>query len=99
MYSIRYLPHNLKTRFYACKMYSSKNWSVSDVTRRYHISKASLMRWMQRFDGTAESLLDRSKKPHTKHINAHTDEELYNITNLIRRNPNISMIELYGKLK
>ncbi|MEG0569499.1 MAG: hypothetical protein RR543_03825, partial [Erysipelotrichales bacterium] len=99
MNSIRYIPHKINTRFYACQLYSSKNWTVEQVIRKYHISKASLMRWMKRFDGTKESLIDKPKTPHSKHPNSHTEAELKSIRDLLRRNPNISTIELYGKLK
>jgi transposase InsO family protein len=57
------------------------------------------MRWNKLFDGSKESLLDKSHKPLSKHPNAHTDQELKWIKDYIRRNPHISMIELYGKLR
>ena len=57
------------------------------------------MRWNKRFDGTKDSLVDKSNKPLTPHPNAHTEEELSQIKNYIRRNPNISLCELYGKLR
>ena len=97
-YSQRYLPHELTTKFHAVKLYRAGN-PVSFVCRRYHISKASLMRWNSRFDGTKESLLDRSHRPHAVHPNAHTDEELKWIRDYHRRNPHISVCELYGKLR
>ena len=97
-YSQRYLPHELSTKFYAVKAYRSGN-PVSYVCRKYHVSKASLMRWNKRFDGTKESLLDRSHRPRTPHPNAHTEEELAWIRNYHRRNPHISVCELYGKLR
>ena len=56
------------------------------------------MRWDKKFDGTKESLRDKSHRPHTKHPNAHTDEELKWIQDYHRRNPYISVCELYGKL-
>ncbi len=55
-------PHQVNTRYYACKLYRNGNFSVNDVCRRYKISKASLMRWNKTFDGTKESLIDKSKK-------------------------------------
>lgn len=82
----------------AVKTYRNGN-SVSFVCRRYKISKASLMRWNKRFDGSIDSLRDKSHRPLSKHPNSHTDTEIYWIKNLIRRNPNISLIELYAKLK
>ena len=97
-YSQRYLPHEIKTRFYAVKLYRQIH-DVSFVCRKYHISKSSLMRWNKRFDGTKESLADKSHRPHTPHPNSHTDEELKWIIDYHRRNPNISVCELYGKLR
>lgn len=94
----RYLPHTLNTRYYAVKFYRQAN-SVAFVCRKYKISKASLLRWNKKFDGTKESLIDKSHRPKTTHPNSHTEEELYWIKCLIRRNPNISLIELYYKLK
>ena len=97
-HSTRYLPHETSTRFHAVKLYRS-GVGVKFVCRRYHISKASLMRWNKRFDGTWDSLLDRSHRPHTLHPNSHTDIELKWIRDLHKRNPHISLLEMYGKLK
>ena len=57
------------------------------------------MRWNKKFDGPKESLIDKSYKPLSKHPNAHTEEEIKWIKNLIKRNPNISLCGLYGKLR
>ena len=97
-YSQRYLPHELTTKYHAVKLYRS-GCSVSFVCRRYHISKSSLMRWNRKFDGTKESLADRSHRPHKTHPNAHTERELKWIRDIHRRNPHISVCELYGKLR
>lgn len=97
-HSQRYLPHNLDTKFHAVKLYRT-GVGVAFVCRRYHISKSSLMRWSKKFDGTRESLLNKSHRPISKHPNAHTDEELKWIRDYFRRNPNISICELYGKLR
>lgn len=95
--NIRYLPHEVKTREYAIKLYRSGN-SVSFVCRKYHVSKASLMRWNRRYTGDKNSIIDRSHKPHTTHPCAHTEQELTWIRNLWRRNPGSACLELYGKL-
>ncbi len=94
----RYLPHTLETRYHAVMTYRNGN-SVSFVCRRYKISKASLMRWNKRFDGTKDSLRDKSHRPLSKHPSAHTEDELRHIKNYLRRNPTMTMIELYAKLK
>ena len=94
----RYLPHEITTKVNSVKLYRSTR-DISFVCRRYHISKASLMRWNKQYDGTTESLLSKSHKPHTPHPNAHTSEELKWIADLHRRNPNISVCEFYSKLR
>ena len=94
----RYLPHEVSTREGAVKLYRQTK-DIAFVCRRYHISKASLMRWNKQYDGQRSSLADRSHRPHRQHPNAHTEEELQWIKNYHRRNPNISVCELYGKLR
>ena len=94
----RYLPHEISTKMYAVKLYRETK-DISFVCRRYHISKASLMRWNKQYDGTRESLTPKSHRPLTPHPNAHTEEELKWIRDYHRRNPNISICELYGKLR
>ena len=98
MTSISHYPHNLNTKYYAVLLYRNGN-PISFVCRRYKCSKASLMRWNKKYDGTKESLNDKSHRPLSPHPNAHTEQELYWIKNYIRRNPNISLCELYGKLR
>ena len=94
----RYLPHKIETRYHAVKTYRN-GYSIDFICRRYKVSKASLMRWNKKFDGTKESLMDKSHRPLSKHPNSHTNEELSWIKNYIKRNPNISLIELFYKLK
>lgn len=94
----RYCPHEITTKINSVKLYRETK-DISFVCRRYHISKASLMRWNKAYDGTRESLMPKSHKPLTPHPNAHTEEELKWIKDYHRRNPNISMCELYGKLR
>jgi len=98
MNSISRYPHDLNTKFYAVSLYRNGN-TISFVCRRYKCSKASLMRWNKKFDGSKDSLIDKSHRPLTPHPNSHTEQELYWIKNYIRRNPNISLCELYGKLR
>ena len=93
-----YLPHELKTRYYAVLSYRNGNKSTY-VCKKYHISKSSLSRWNRKFDGTKESLIDKSHKPLTPHPNSHTELELKWIDDYIRRNPHITLCELWYKLK
>ena len=54
---------------------------------------------MKKFDGTKESLIDKSHRPLPKHPNVHTDEEIKWIRDYTRRNPHITLCELWYKLK
>ena len=94
----RYLPHELKTRENAVKMYRNCN-DIGYVCRKYHISRSSLWRWNKKYDGTKESLEDKSHRPLSKHPSSHTDEEIKWIQDLIRRNPHITLNEIWYKLK
>ena len=49
-----YIPHTLETRLATVKTYRNKN-SISFICRRYKVSKASLMRWNKKYDGTKVS--------------------------------------------
>jgi len=94
----RYCPHEITTKLHAVELYRQTK-DISYISRKYKISKASLMRWNKAYDGTKESLADRSHKPHRQHPNAHTEQELKWICDYHRRNPYISICELYGKLR
>ena len=95
-----FLPHELNTRKYAVESYRNGN-SISYVCRKYHISRTSLYRWNLLYDGTNESLTDKSHKPLSKHPNAHTDEELKWIKDLIKKhkNDNLTLCEYWYKLR
>ena len=94
----RYLPHEISTKVQSVKLYRQTK-DIGFVCRRYHISKASLMRWNKLYDGTKDSLTPKSHRPHSPHPDAHTETELKWIKDLHRRNPNISVCEMYGKLR
>lgn len=96
--SKRYLPHEVKTKVKAVEAYR-KTKDIDYVCRAYKISKSSLMRWNKRYDGTRESLMPKSHRPHTPHPNSHTEQEIKWIKDYHRRNPNISVCEMYGKLR
>lgn len=92
------MPHDLKTKLKAVKAYRY-TLDIDYVLRKYHVSKASLMRWNKLYDGTKESLMPKSHRSHTPHPKAHTEDEIKWIKDYCRRNPGISLSELYGKLR
>lgn len=92
----RYLPHEVKTRIYAVQMYRNCG-DIEYVCRKYHISRISLWRWNKKYDGTIESVEDKSHK--TRNPKSHTNQEIRWIRNYVRRNPRITLNELWYKLK
>ena len=44
--------------------YFKKNGNGCATAMRYHISRKTLYKWLKRWDGTPESLHDRSRRPH-----------------------------------
>ena len=85
----RYCPHEITTKLHSVQTYRQTG-DISYVCRKYKISKASLMRWNKQYDGTKESLMPKSHRPHSPHPNAHTEQEIKWIKDYHRRNPNIS---------
>jgi transposase InsO family protein len=94
----RYLPHEVITREKSVEL-AHAGEELQVIVRRYKISRSSLWRWRKRFDGTSQSLIDRSHRPKSRHPNAHSDVELKWIGDLRRRNPHHSYLELWVKLK
>lgn len=96
---ISYKSHDIKTKLHAVTTYRNNKSSVLHICLKYHISKASLMRWNKAYDGSKESLMGKSRRPHTPHPKSHSQFEINKIKNLIKRNPNIGLTELYTKLR
>ena len=59
----------------------------------------SLYRWNKIYDGTQKSLMDNSHRPKTPHPNSHTEEEIKWIKDLIKRNKDITLGEVWYKLR
>ena len=90
----RYLPHDLKTKENAVKTYLN-NGDIEYTCRKYHISRSSLWRWVKKYDGTKESLEDKSHKPKTRQTDNGT-EFSYNQAKIKKEHP---MDKLLDKLE
>lgn len=90
-------PYSAKEKLKALKLLETS--TIEFVAHRYHCSERSIYRWKKMYNGTLESLENKSSRPKTPHPNSHTAEEIKHIKDLIRRNPNIGLNELYGKLR
>ncbi len=76
-----------------------KTSSLNYVARRYHCHPNTIYLWRKQFDGSIASLENKSHRPLTQHPNSQTPEEIKHIDDLVKRNPNIGLNELYGKLR
>jgi len=76
----------------------AEKYGVSRASRKYNKSRSYIYFWKARYDGTLESLVDRSRRPH-RHPNQHTEAELKLIRDMRRRNPELGMIELWHRLR
>ena len=76
--------------------YSLKH-GVTKAAIRYKLNRQYIYRWRKRYDGTLQSLADRSHRPHS-HPNQHTSEEIKLILNMRRRNPNTGIVVFWVKL-
>ena len=77
--------------------YAEKH-GVTKAAIRYHTNRQYIYRWRKRYDGTLESLADRSHRPH-HHPNQNTEEELKLIRDMRRRNPNTGLVVFWVKLR
>lgn len=93
----KYLPYDLKTRENAVKTYRTHG-DINYVCRKYKISRQYLWCWDRKYDDTLEGLMDKSHKPKSVHPNAHTEEELKWIKNILNKNKNITLNEIWYKL-
>ena len=70
---------------------------VSKAAIKYKTNRQYIYRWKRRYDGTLESLRDRSRRPH-HHPNQHTPDEIKLIHDMRRRNPNAGLVVFWVKL-
>ena len=77
--------------------YANKK-GVTKAAIRYKTNRQYIYRWMKRYDGTLQSLADKSHRPH-HHPNEHTAEELKLITDMRKRNMNAGLVVFGVKLR
>lgn len=64
--------------------YSYKN-GVTVAALVYQLHRKTIYRWRERYDGTLESLVNKSRRPH-RSPRAHTQEEIKLIKNYKNKN-------------
>ena len=76
----------------------SEKYGVTKAAIRYKTNRQYIYRWKKRYDGTLESLEDRSHRPH-HHPNEHTADELKLIADMRKRNANSGLVVFWVKLR
>ncbi len=61
----RRFPHDLQTRVAVARRIKSSGWSVKKAVAYYHVSRTSAWRWARSYDGTDDSLRDKSHRTKT----------------------------------
>ena len=72
----------------ALKMWRDEKVPAQKVCSKFKVNLQTLYRWLSRYDGTLESLENRSSRPLTPHPNAHTEQETQEIITLFKKKPN-----------
>ena len=65
---------------------------------RYKTSRKTVYKWVSRYDGTLESLKDKSHRPHS-HPSQHTEAELELIRRYIKRNGRKDLLLTFQKIR
>ena len=94
-----YLPIDIETKYHACSRRVVSSWSIKKVLSFYHVKRSSLYRRLKKFNGTKESLIDKSHKPLKKHPNSIDSDIVNKILNLHKRNSSQSFTEIRVRLK
>ena len=72
--------------------------TVTEASIRFRISRKTIYKWKNRYDGTLESLEDRSHRPHNS-PKAHSEKELKLIRRLAKKHNWTDLILIYQELK
>ena len=75
----------------------TEKYGVSRANQKYNKSRSYIYFWKARWDGTVQSLVCQSRRPHG-HPNQPTEAELKLIWDMRRRNPDLGMVELWHRL-
>ena len=76
----------------------SFKYGVTKAAIKFGENRRTIYRWIERYDGTIESLKDKSRRPHS-HPNKHTEEEIKLIKNYKNRNKDTGLVVLWIKLR
>lgn len=75
----------------------ARKHSVTETAIRYHVSRKTVYKWLKRYDGTTDSLMDRSHRPHHS-PREHTQTELKQIRRRLKKHQWKDLILAYQEL-
>lgn len=87
-----------KMKFRQSLIKYAEKYGVTKAAIKYNVNRQYIYRWMKRYDGTLQSLADRSHRS-DHHPNEHTEEEIKLIKNMRRRNPHAGLVVFWVKLR
>ena len=76
----------------------SYKYGVTKAAIKFEECKRTIYRWRKKYDGSIESLKDKSRRPHS-HPNQHTKKEIELIRNYKRNNKETGLVVLWVKLR
>ena len=98
-YERNYLPVDINTKYHACLRRVKSLWPIKKIMSFYHVKRQSLYRWLKVFDGSIESLYEKSHRSKTKHPSSIKQDIIDRIDNLNKRNKEISYIGIWVRLR
>lgn len=76
----------------------SFKYGVNEAAKRFNEWPKTIYRWIERYDGSIESLADKSRRP-LSHPNQHTEAEIKMIKDFKRNNKETGLVVLWVKLR
>lgn len=77
--------------------YSYKH-GVTKAAIKFKMHRKTIYRWREKYDGTAQSLKNKSRRPH-RHPNQHTEKEIKLIKDYKYKNKETGLVVLWVKLR
>ena len=77
--------------------YSYRN-GVTKAAIKFKMHRKTIYRWREKYDGTAQSLKNKSRRPH-RHPNEHTEKEIKLIKDYKYKNKDTGLVVLWVKLR
>lgn len=78
--------------------YAIKNNNNAEAARKYHTSRQQVQRWRKKYDGTVQSLANKSRRPHS-HPNQHTETEIELLSKKYQYHKHEGLGQVYRKCR